>query len=229
MRPEYLPRRQVLYLDAIEESFGMASLAYGRLQESLVTWISLRDAARASSPERSDELSRTRATILLDAWSLVDILNRLRVMVGSMPGLKTSSSGIRSFLRSVASIEDLRNGIQHLSGQVNVIAETGHPVWGTLSWAVPPVEPGDPPSVFVFVPGTSARVKGIPIVNPLGRWCEQPVGLIELTAAGVTVSLSEMVAAVARFSQRLELASSVAFASPRKEGARIVFDVVEDV
>lgn len=224
-RPEFLPRRQVLYLDAIEESFRMASLAYERLQESLAAKMSLYESANASLPKESDEMSRLDSAILLDAWSLVDVLNRLRVLVDSMPGLKKSSPGVKSFLHSLGPIEDLRNAVQHLYGQVHKIADTGHPIWGSLSWAAPPVEPGDALKAAAFVPGTLARVKGIPVVNPVGRQCESPVGLIELTAAGRTVSLSEMRAAVLRFADRLERAAKAAFADSPEEASDIVFNV----
>ena len=163
-RPEFLPRRQALYLDAIEESLRMASLAYERLQESLAAKMSSYESASASLP-RSDEMSRLDSAILLDAWSLVDVLNRLRVLVESMPGLKKSSPGVKSFLHSLGQIEDLRNAVQHLYGQVHKIVDTGHPIWGSLSWAAPPVEPGDARKAAVFVPGTLARVKGVPVVQ----------------------------------------------------------------
>ena len=224
-RPEFVPRRQVLYLDAIEESFRMASLSYERLQESLLGWMSLRDPAKTSLPRPSDEMSRLNSAILLDAWSLVDVLNRLRVMVESMPGLKKSSPGVKSLLQSLGPIEELRNAVQHLYGEVHTIADSGHPIWGSLSWATPPVKPGDALKAAAFIPGTLAPVKGIPVVNPVGRTCEYPVGLIELTAAGKTVSLSDMVAAVLRFADRLELAAKAAFVDPPEEGSGIVFNL----
>jgi hypothetical protein len=224
-RPEFLPRRQVLYLDAIEESFGMASLAYERLRESLVAWMSVPEPAEGSAAPPPDAMSRLGSAILLDAWSLVDVFNRLRVLVDSMPGLKKSSPGVKSFLHSLGPIENLRNAVQHLYGEVPKIVDTGHPIWGSLSWAVPPVQPGDVLRAAAFVPGTLAPVKGIPVVNPVGRYCEPPVGLIELTAAGTTVSVSEMMAAVLRFGDRLERATRAAFAEPPGKGSGIVFDL----
>jgi len=224
-RPEFLPRVQVLYLDAIEESFRMSSVSYERLQESLVEWMSSRPAAEASVWRSSDGRSRLQAEILLDVWSLVDVLNRLRVMVDSMPGLRKSSPGVKSLLHALGPVEKLRNAVQHLYEQAHTIAETGHPIWGSLSWAKPPVKSGDMLQAVAFVRGTLARVKGIPVVNPVGRRCEYPVGLIELTAAGETLSLSDMVAAVLRFADRFERAANAALSDPPKDGTRIVFDV----
>ena len=160
-RPEFLPRGQVLYLDAIEQSFRMASLADERLQESLAAKTSISESTNASFPKLADKMTRLDSGILLDAWSLVDVLNRLRVLVESMPGLKKSSPGVQSLVRSLGPIEDLRNAVQHLYGQVHKIVDTGHPIWGSLSWAAPPVEPGDALKAAAFVPGTLARVKGI--------------------------------------------------------------------
>jgi hypothetical protein len=202
----------------------MTTLAYERLQESLTDWMSSRPT-KASLASATAERSRLNSLILLDAWSLVDVLNRLRVMVESMPGLKKSSPGVRSLLQSLGPIEELRNAVQHLSGEVRTIADTGHPIWGSLSWAKPPTKPGEGIQAAALVPGTLAKVKGIPIVNPVGRKCEYPVGLIELTAAGNTVSLSDMVAAVVRFEVRLVRAARAAFAEPPEEGVVVVFDL----
>jgi hypothetical protein len=224
-RPEFLPRRQVLYLDAIEESFRMVTLAYRRLQASLLEYGRLHESRAADSESAApDATSQLNSAILLDAWSVVDVLNRLRVMVRSMPGVKKASPGVESFVRSLEPVEILRNAVQHLYGEVDKIADTGHPIWGSLSWAVPPAEPGGQLKAGMFLPGTLAKVKGIPIVNPVGRKIEIPVGLIEMTAAGVTVSLSEMVYATARFADRLEHAAQAAFES-HQEGRPIVFNV----
>jgi hypothetical protein len=57
-------------------------------------------------------------------------------------------------------------------------------------------------SVGLLMPGTLAPAHGVPVVNPLGREIEIPVGLATLTAAGVTVCLSHVVATVERFSCR---------------------------
>jgi len=203
----------------------MADLAYERLKESLAGWMLLRSPTKASLPGATDEMSRLNSLILLDAWSLVDVLNRLRVMVESMPGLKKSSPGVKSLLQALGPLEDLRNAVQHLSGEVHTIADSGHPIWGSLSWARPPAHPGDALQAAAFIPGTLAPVKGIPVVNPVGRKCEHPVGLIELTAAGNTVSLSDMVAAVIRFADRLDRAASAAFADPPEDRSVIVFDL----
>ena len=68
-------------------------------------------------------------------------------------------------------------------------------------------------SVGLLLPGTSAPTHGVPVVNPLGREIELPIGLATLTAAGVTVCLSHVVAAVERFSGRLEGPAAAAFAA----------------
>ena len=201
-----LPRRQVLYLDAIEESVDMAGLAYSRLQRSIL--------ALAPGPGGG-------TAIVLDAWSLVDVLNRLRVMIEFMPGLKKSSAGVKSLLVSLAPVEDLRNAVQHLYGEADRIADTGQPIWGSLSWAIP--QPDNTVKVGMWMPGTIGRVS-LPVVNPVGRKIELPVGLIELTAAGKSVSLSEMTYAVARFAERLEPALDDASAG-HQEGRVMVIDV----
>jgi hypothetical protein len=217
-----------LFLDAIEESFEMVELAYSRLQESLAVFSSQSSqfsAAAEVARLSPTEMSRLNSTILLDAWSHVDVLNRLRVLVDSMPGLRKSRPAVQSCLRSLGPIEDLRNAVQHLYGEVDKIADTGHPIWGSLSWARPPGKPGEQLQVNVFIPGTLARVKGVPAVNPVGLQCEVPVGLIQLTAAAKTISLSKMAAAVRLFATRLSRAAA-AVTDPG-DGSNVVFNLEE--
>jgi hypothetical protein len=59
---------------------------------------------------------------------------------------------------------------------------------------------------------------------------ELPIGLVELTAAGETVCLSEVVAAVHRFAGRLERAAAAAFSVlPTDEiGVQARFDLPVD-
>jgi hypothetical protein len=51
------------------------------------------------------------------------------------------------------------------------------------------------------------------VVKPWGKEIEAPIGLATLTAAEVTVCLSDMLQAVGRFAERLERAAATAFAA----------------
>jgi hypothetical protein len=66
-------------------------------------------------------------------------------------------------------------------------------------------------------------------VNPLGKRVEIPIGLVTLSAAGQSVCLSDIVAAVWRFGGRLEQAAAAAFAAlPDTLGALARFELALD-
>jgi len=78
-RPGSIEVRQALWLDGILTSIEMTKISYRRLQSTLVGPQSVDRAAVAS----------------LDAWALVDTLNRLRVLITRLPGLRSKSSCVR--------------------------------------------------------------------------------------------------------------------------------------
>jgi hypothetical protein len=67
--------------------------------------------------------------------------------------------------------------------------------------------------IRVLVPGTLAVTQGIPLVNPLGKQVHLPVGLIELTAAGITLSLSDLYDRSVTFAGQLESGVAKAMAN----------------
>jgi hypothetical protein len=205
-----LHRRQVLFLDGITLSMDAAMLAYRRLQLGL--------AAHLEQHERQAPSSRAlQVQIVMDAWSVVDSVNRLRVLVQGMPGLKRGPAVV-SFLKDIGPIETLRNAVQHLYGEVDKIHEDGRPLWGSLSWVRPPAPDTKEGSISWFVPGTLAVTNDLPPVTLAGKSIEYPVGYIQLRAAGETVCLSDAMASVQRFAGRFERAAASAF-SVVPEGA----------
>jgi len=149
---------------------------------------------------------------MMDAWMIIDAVNRLRALVEATRGLKRGPAVV-SFNRSVEGVETLRNAVQHLIGEVEELEKNGRPLWGSLSWSCresPDAKTGD---ILLVVPGTIAPTEDLPMVNPLGKEVEIPIGLATLTAAEVSVCLSDVLQAVVRFADRLERAAATAFAT----------------
>ncbi len=120
----------------------------------------------------------------------------------------------RSLLDCLAQIADPRHrrGRRHALGAVLAVAVAAV-LTGGLSWQYMESPATGTGNVLLLVPGTVAVTKGLPMVNPLGKEVEIPIGLVELTAAEVTVCLSDVLQAVARFAGRLERAAATAFAA----------------
>jgi hypothetical protein len=102
-------------------------------------------------------------------------------------------------------------------------------VWGSLSWAYVESREVRTIRVGLLMPGAARAPMELPLVNPLGKRIEIPIGLVTLSAAGESVCLSDIVAAVWRFGGRLERAAAAAFAAlPDTLGAQARFDLTPD-
>jgi hypothetical protein len=215
--PTQLDRRQVVVLNGIGTSIDMTEVAYRQLQAVLRE----HNRVDGQGPGRP-------ATIhaLTTAWTIIDTANRLRTLVGHLPGLKHGPA-VESLMMTLKQVVPLRNAIQHLDGEIDRLPADGRPIWGSISWAnfeSPEAKRGQ---VGLLVPSTLGPDFTTPLVNPVGRTFEIPIGLVELTAAGSTVSLSDVADAVRRFGGRLERAAAAALPSD-KIGVLATFDLPID-
>jgi len=199
-----LKRRQDLFLDGIEVSSRAGLTAYQRLWAEIIAY-------SQSCEESSERVNTLRHLILLDAWSLVDVINRLRVLVDNTPGLKKNAP-VKSFLNTTQEVIKLRNFVQHMESEVIEVAQTGFPIWGSLSWIWADIERPGKIAAILLIPGRLAVSAGHPIVNPAGKAINPPVDWVTLTAGGVSVNLSSVVVSLALFKDRYERALEHAIA-----------------
>ena len=182
--PPTLDRKQALYFDGIRHCGEIASLAYSRLKETL-TEISLKE----QEPESSGALF---TSAFLDAWSLVDVIDRFRAIWISLPNSQPAppSKGAPSFAEIAKPIRDLRNVADHMAQRADyVIAHKGTAL-GVLSWfTILKLEPLEG-VICTIVLGTM-QPGSAPVVNPAGKQIEIPTGLVHLSAGEFTANLSD--------------------------------------
>jgi len=177
----------------------MTMMTYSRLRQEVLQY--------CQAIGQSDSTPDIQNFILLDAWSLIDITNRLRVLVRRTPGLKHNAP-VKSFFGATEDVETLRHFVQHLDGEVVRLAETGWPIWGSPSWiwVSPEMQEKGVVSPMTLIPGSFARSKGYPMVNPVGKEIRLPVDHICLSVPGITVNLSETTRSSMVFRNRLRAA-----------------------
>ena len=182
--PTQTNRKQMLFFDGIRYSVEMADLAHNRLRETLYEI--------AQSPTVPEPNSHDFAPAVLDAWSIIDLVHRLRGLLEQAPGVKQKSPALLSFMKKTVKIEKLRNSVQHLNQQIHKIADLNIPVWGALSW----VTMFDPEVKSVWtctlVAGTFFE-RSEPLISPLGKKFHPPVDLITLQASNYSVCLSDAI------------------------------------
>lgn len=174
----------------------MADLAHNRLRETLY------EIAQSPTTEPgADDFDYTSA--ILDAWSIVDSVHRLRGLLYQVPGLKQNTPALLLFMKKTVEIDNLRNAVQHLNQQIHKIVDLDIPVWGALSWAAM-LDP-EHKSIWscTLVAGAWFQRKDS-LMNPLGKMFYPPVDLITLDASGCSVCLSEVMRNVEPLVRSLE-------------------------
>jgi hypothetical protein len=210
--PTALERRQALFVEGIRYSIDMAEVAYNRLRATLIVMGSM----KTPDAENPDHISA-----MLDAWSIVDSLNRLRRLVENLPGSKgkMKSPVYRLFLAATEKIPELRNTVQHLDTAIQEgTDDLNWAVWGSLSWGM--IDPEKNQVVTcMFLAGIAMGSR--PMVNPINRklW-HLPVDSVTVERGGVAVCLSDAMRRVAILAKALEDSLSTAFADQLSEEDR---------
>lgn len=125
--PDNSSREQALIFDGIRYAAEMMDIAYWRLFDLLQEMSSLPD----------DKLTtRQIATAMLDVWSVVDSVNRLRDLLREPIGVR-HDAWWKLFILRTKDIDALRNDIQHQTGKarLGVLVANAAQIWGFLSWA----------------------------------------------------------------------------------------------
>jgi len=159
--------------------------------------------------------------MVLDAWSFVDVVKRLRSVLQNTPGMKQPARALTDFLIETEEIPDFRHHVQHIEDKTAAVAISGRPIWGSFSW-VKLDSNGKNFKICCYVPGRLARTKGIPVVNPAGRQFHDDVDHFEMTIGATTINVSDMSRRIEAFRQRFEAAVRAASPKPIGPGETIV-------
>jgi hypothetical protein len=182
--PDSLDPVQASFFDGIRLSAQMAGLAYTRLVENLLR---LTLELNKETPGWLDA-----PTIFLDAWSIVDCMHRLRILLEQMPRLKKNSTGYESFKRMTAPATDFRNAIQHLPEELRKLTTTASPVWGTLSWIAFPDPTAMVARCSLMISGR-LQSSSHRLPNPVGKSMRGVVDHVTLFHGALELSLSDCI------------------------------------
>ena len=209
--PRDLPRRQILFLDAIRLSGQMADFAYRALVDT-----ARRLMQRTDKPNPDDA---TRAI----THAYIDAANRLREVVRSMPGLKHNHE-YELFMRGTNSVEQLRNVVQHLNQELKTIAERRTASMGTLSWLGPSPAPDCPATAWILQWGSY-----YPELRTVGSRIDLLTGVTEggvedicLTTSATRVDLTHTCDRIQRLIRAIEAAARKLPAKSGKLGSDVL-------
>jgi hypothetical protein len=196
--PVSLDPLQASYIDAIQLSVDFIDLTYQRIEKAL-----------GGLTLSADRELRLGPTALMDAWAMVDAVQRLRSLVNGMPRYKGRASSKSLFTRRTDGVKDLRNSFQHLVGDLPFLSRADLPVLGALTW-IAPVDPNaGTMTVSTFISGQLRGVDPASAVT-LPATVPERLGQIELWAAEKSVNLTKLYEAVADLVAAFEKAVLVA-------------------
>ena len=111
--------KQALFIDGIRYASDIIEVGYARLRQSL-TEIAL-------APPDSDQLAALSPAVFLDAWAVVDAVDRFRMLYQQMPGIRSSEPelGKQTLAEVAAPFRDLRNVADHLAQRADFVVARG--------------------------------------------------------------------------------------------------------
>ena len=193
--PVDMPRRQILYLDALRLSAEMAGAAFDRLHALLAEITADRDARLAGDGEHQGSSQAQNAVpAMLDAYSIIDSIHRFRELLQVAPGLKHNAP-FELFMRQTKDVRELRHIVQHLNREVDRIAREGWAALGTLTWLGPSAVPDGPPSSYIMQAGTfyAGQWTHGPMIDTYSSLLKGEIRDIAVLTAGLKVNLSQVI------------------------------------
>jgi len=183
--PVDLPRRQVMFTDALRLSAEMAAISFQNLKDLLKTLV---------VEKRRDGVKGVAVEAIVHAYGVVDAANRFREVLRSFPGLKQNAV-FQLFIRQTAAVESLRDVIQHLNGELRSIGEQQSAPLGTITWLGPSPNEESPPTAWILQPGSFYRgqVTFGPMMDLEARIPLGEISQVHLVTSGVRVDLSDAV------------------------------------
>ena len=126
--PVALNPKQALFIDGIRHAIEIIDLAYGRLRDTLTR--------TALNPPSSSELPKISAQAFLDAWAMIDAIDRFRMLYLQMPGISfpPPKAGVETLQEALKPFRNLRNVADHLAQRADFVVSRGGAALGTLSW-----------------------------------------------------------------------------------------------
>ncbi|WP_432745945.1 hypothetical protein ABXJ76_08300 [Methylobacter sp. G7] len=126
--PAAINPKQALFIDGIRHAVEIIDLAYGRLRDTLTR--------AALQPPSSSEVPDMSSQAFLDAWAMVDAIDRFRMLYLQMPGISFSppKPGVVTLEEALKPFRDLRNVADHLAQRADFVVSRGSAALGTLSW-----------------------------------------------------------------------------------------------
>ncbi len=196
--PVVIEPKTAMFIDGIRHAVEISEFAYQRLSATLTEL--------ALNPPESEELRTISTAVFLDAWAMVDAIDRFRMLYQQMPGISfgAPTPGIMTLKEACEPFRLLRNVADHIAQRADFVVSRGNgAALGVLTWLTCfQVEPFNA-YMCMLRPGT---LRAVPELEngPLTATFDWPTSRICLSAGGYEANLSEIRAHIERRVKHLE-------------------------
>lgn len=216
--PVNVTPKQVVFLDGMRHAVEIMDVGFDRLRVGLTQ--------AALNPPNANDLPRLGAELFLDAWAIVDAIDRFRQFYLGFPGMTRGKDDKTPPLsESLQTFRNLRNVGDHLSQRADeVVAKGEGAALGELTWLT-----GERllPTVVgwhcVLRPGTLMTKPTIP-TKPIITTLDWPTDNICLKAGGYQGNLSQVRPHIAARIRHLEAQLNKVFSKPEQDHVPVMND-----
>ncbi len=216
--PAALNPKQALFIDGIRHAAEIIDVAYSRLR-NLLTENGLKEPNSSALPKISSHA-------FLDAWAIIDAIDRFRMLYTQMPGISFSSgkAGEITFQELAQPFRDLRNVADHLSQRADFVLSKSGSALGMLTWVTGfQVEPTEI-WYCTLRPGTARDVPEL-TSESFETTIDWPTDQITLLAGGYAGNISQFLPEIKKRIKHFEGQLQKAFSEHGLLGTRTISDV----
>lgn len=211
--------KQAVFLDGIRHAIEIMDIGFGRLRGGLTR--------AALNPPQATELPLVGAGLFLDAWAVVDAIDRFRQLYLEFPGMTRSNASdeVQPLRDALQTFRDLRNVSDHLVQRSDqVLAKGGGAALGELTWLTgAQLLPEVVAWHCVLRPGTLRSEPTLP-TRPIETKLDWPTDYICLKAGGYQGNLSQVRIHIAGRIRHLESQLNQIFSKPEHDEVPVMND-----
>lgn len=140
--------------------------------------------------------------VFMQNWLVIGNLNRLRCLIGQVPGIKKNEPWFQLFSRKIGEVENPRHLIEHYDKQLRDLILKVRPTLGHISW----LDLGKEKELYSKLAsiGIIRKYKGLELVNPAGKSMRFKIDHVTYFLGDEKLNISNLYYDLAKFTQNLE-------------------------
>lgn len=140
--------------------------------------------------------------VFMQNWLVIGNLNRLRCLIGQLPGIKKNEPWFQLFFKKIRDVENPRNLIEHYDKQLRELILKVRPTLGYICW----LGLGKEKEFYSKLAsiGIIRKYKNLEMINPAGKIMRFKIDHVTYFLGDAKLNISNFYYDLAKFTQNLE-------------------------